>query len=211
MMASVFAGPVIAADILAPQSVLIVGDSLSGGYGIDIKASWPSLLAQHLVEQGYPQTVVNASISGETTSGGAHRIGSLVERHQPAVVIIALGANDGLRGLDVDETKKNVATMISVAQQAGCKVVLLKVRIPPNYGPQYTAAFEDVFERLGRTTGVIDAPFMLETFATSADAFQADGLHPTAKVQPEILKTLWPSIAAALDGEVSGAQFNEVL
>ncbi len=187
-----------AAGAAALGSVVILGDSLSAGYGIARDASWPTLLQTRLREEGYPYSVVNASISGETTSGGARRIAALLDRHQPHAVVVALGANDGLRGLDIAATRRNLSSIIRQAKDAQARVVLLKVRIPPNYGPQYTRAFEGMFDELGAADEVIYAPFMLEQFALDRAAFQNDGLHPTAAVQPRILETLWPSIATAL-------------
>lgn len=178
--------------------VLVLGDSLSAGYGISRAASWPSLLEQRLAAEGYRHSVVNASISGETTSGGARRIAALLDAHAPTLVIIALGANDGLRGIDVSETRRHLETIIRLVTAAGADAVLTKVRIPPNYGPRYTAAFEGMYDELGADASVIYAPFMLERFALDRAAFQRDGLHPTAAAQPDILDTLWPSIEAAL-------------
>jgi acyl-CoA thioesterase-1 len=208
MLALLLSGTGVGAEALGASPVLILGDSLSAGYGISQEASWPNLLRQRLLDEGYRHSVVNASISGETTSGGARRIAALLEQHQAAVVVLALGANDGLRGVDVAETRKNLSIIIGLAKAADATVVLLKVRIPPNYGPQYTAAFERIFDELGELQGVIYAPFMLEQFALDARAFQNDGLHPKADVQPRILDTLWPSIAQALDGKVMEALFN---
>lgn len=178
---------------------MILGDSLSAGYGIGRDESWPHLLESRIDEEGYPHSVVNASISGETTSGGARRIGALMKEHRPAVVVIALGANDGLRGLQVDETSRHLRSMIQRADAAQAIVVLLKVRIPPNYGPRYTALFEGQFDDIAASEGVIYAPFMLERFAMNRSAFQADGLHPVAAVQDDIVDTLWPSIRDALE------------
>ena len=179
--------------------VLILGDSLSAGYGISREDAWPRLLGQRMREEGYRQSVVNASISGETTAGGARRLPALLEVHHPAVVVIALGANDGLRGIGVDELERNLRDMIARSRAAGATVVLVKVRIPPNYGPRYTDAFEGVYDALSARGEVVPAPFLLERFATRNDAFQADGLHPVAAVQGDIVATVWPAIAAALD------------
>lgn len=189
----------IAAAAADEKPVLILGDSLSAGYGISIEESWPSLLEKRMHEEGYRQQVVNASISGDTTRGGARRLGSLIVKHNPGTVVIALGANDGLRGIKVAEIKKNLTQAIDTAKLAGASVVLVKVRIPPNYGPPYIDAFEEVFDQLGTDHEILYAPFMLKRFAANQNAFQADGLHPTADVQPLILDTLWPSIHEAID------------
>ena len=188
-----------AASAAGEMPILVVGDSLSAGYGISVDESWPNLLQQRLQEEGYRHRVVNASISGETTKGGARRLGALLVEHNPSVVIIALGANDGLRGIRIDEIRKNLTQMINAAKVVQAAVVLLEVRIPPNYGPGYTESFEAVFDRLGGDEEVLYAPFMLERFAANQSAFQQDGLHPTAEAQPQILDTLWPTIAEALD------------
>ena len=186
----------IAAD---EKAVLVLGDSLSAGYGISVEESWPNLLQQRLQEEGYGHQVVNVSVSGDTTRGGARRLGPLIIEHDPDVVVIALGANDGLRGIKVAEIRKNLTHIINVSQVIGASVVLIKVRIPPNYGPGYTESFEAVFDNLGRDDEVMYAPFMLERFAADQSAFQRDGLHPTAEAQPQILDTLWPTISEALD------------
>ena len=181
------------------KPILILGDSLSAGYGISIEESWPSLLQKRMHEGGYRQQVVNASISGDTTRGGARRLGSLILKHNPGTVVIALGANDGLRDIKVAEIKKNLTQAIDASKLVGASVVLVKVRIPPNYGPRYTDAFEEIFDQLGADQEILYAPFMLKQFAANQNAFQADGLHPTAEFQPLILDTLWPSIHEAID------------
>lgn len=198
-MVLLLAGGLAAPQAVAEAPVLILGDSLSAGYGISRDAAWPSLLAARLEQEGYRQTVVNASISGETTAGGSRRLAPLLEEHSPALVVIALGANDGLRGVEVSETRRNLLAMIRIAKAAEVAVVLVKVRIPPNFGPRYTDAFEGMFDEVAASGEVGYAPFMLERFAARMSAFQADGLHPTAAVQPDILETLWPSIKQALD------------
>ena len=191
--------PCRAAESGAVQSILILGDSLSAGYGIALDEAWPSLLARRLAEEGYPYRVVNASISGETTAGGARRLGALLEEHHPAIVVVALGANDGLRGLQPAEVRKNLETMTGAVLASHAVPVLLQVRVPPNYGPQYTAGFEAVYVELFARDGVVPGPFLLEGFATDPGAFQADGLHPVAAMEPRILTTLWPAISSAMD------------
>ena len=195
----VLLGPCHAADKGAQPSILILGDSLSAGYGIALQDAWPSLLATRLVQEGYPHRVVNASISGETTAGGAHRLPALLTEHQPAVVVVALGANDGLRGLKAAEVRTNLEAMISATLASNAVPLLLQVRVPPNYGPQYTASFEAVYGELSAREGVAAGPFLLDGFAADASAFQADGLHPVAAMEPRILITVWPAIVNALD------------
>ena len=206
IFAAIFVVVVIWSRAAAEESVLlIVGDSLSAGYGIDVKRSWPHLLQARLQERGYRQTVVNASISGETTAGGVRRIGALLDEHKPAWVVIALGANDGLRGFDITQTRQNLETMIGSVVEAGASPALVQVRIPPNYGPRYTQSFEAMFEQIGSREEVTYAPFLLREFALDPNAFQADGLHPTVTVQPLIVDTLWPSITALLKLERSNS------
>lgn len=184
---------------MAPDSdetLLVVGDSLSAAYGLKTEQGWVHLLALRMRAKGYRQSVVNASISGETTSGGAARINDLLARHAPSVVVIALGANDGLRGIDPSITAAHLDTMINAAAAAEASVVVVRVRIPPNYGPQYTAQFDAIFDRIAEREDVTLAPFMLRRFALEPDAFQRDGLHPRAPAQTQILDTLWPTIAS---------------
>ena len=188
-------GPVV--EAAGTRAILILGDSLSAGYGIALQDSWPALLDAKLHREGYPYRVVNASISGETSAGGVRRIDALLDEHRPAVVVLALGANDGLRGIDPAVTRRNLTAIIAAAEQAGAIVMLLQARIPPNYGPQYTDAFEALFAELAVRPGRVYAPFMLQRFAADRAAFQADGLHPIAAVEPQILDTLWPSLTAA--------------
>ena len=178
---------------------MILGDSLSAGYGIALEDAWPNLLGARLAHEGYPYRVVNASISGETTAGGARRIAKLITEHAPAIVVVALGANDGLRGITPAEVRRNLDTMLSAIDAAQAVPVLLQVRIPPNYGPQYTAAFEGVYGQFFERKGVLAGPFLLEGFATDTSAFQVDGLHPLATMEPKILTTLWPTIAIAIE------------
>ena len=192
-------GPCRAADSGAQQSILILGDSLSAGYGIALQDAWPSLLATRLVQEGYPYRVVNASISGETTAGGARRLAALLSAHHPTIVVVALGANDGLRGLKVAELRKNLDAMLGAVLASDAVPLLLQVRVPPNYGPQYTASFEGVYGELFARDGVVAGPFLLEGFAAEASAFQADGLHPVAAMQARILTTLWPTLSNAMD------------
>lgn len=179
-------------------AILILGDSLSAGYGISIEQSWPQLLQKRLRNQGYRHSVINASISGETTAGGVRRLPALLERHEPAVLVVALGSNDGLRGIAIGETEANLVGMVNAAAERAVRVVLIKVRIPPNYGSRYAERFEGVFDTVGAREDVTYAPFMLERFATDPAAFQADGLHPTATAQTMILDTLWPSISTTI-------------
>ena len=175
----------------AAPTILIVGDSLSAGFGIPQQQSWPVLLAKRLVNEHRPQTVINISISGETSSGGLSRLGPALRQHQPEIVIIALGANDGLRGLSLEQMRDNLGAMIQQSQAAHAQVVLLGMQLPPNYGLEYTRQFQQVFVELARRHKTALLPFMFAGFAERRDAFQNDGLHPTAAVQPLLLNNVW--------------------
>lgn len=179
-------------------NVLVFGDSLSAGYGISRDSAWPVLLAHKLKHERYPYQVVNASISGETTAGGRSRLPALLAEHKPKVVVLELGANDGLRGLPVDEMRKNLANMIEASQKSGAKVVLVGMRMPPNYGPLYTRQFEAAFKQLARVHKLPLVPFLFEGIADKRELFQADGLHPTAQAQPMMLANVWPALTSVL-------------
>lgn len=180
-------------------TVLVMGDSLSAAYGLAPQQGWVALTAERL-KTGHPGwTVANASVSGETTAGGASRIGAELARHKPRVVVIELGANDGLRGLGLEQTRNNLERMIVAAKQSGARVLLLGMRIPPNYGPQYTQGFERNYTELAEKHAVALLPFFLEPIAAERDAFQADNLHPVAAAQPRLRDHVWPSLEALLD------------
>jgi acyl-CoA thioesterase-1 len=182
----------------AERTVLVFGDSLSAGFGIDSRLSWPALLGERLRLGAPGFAVVNASISGETTAGGLSRLPDALRRFKPAVVIIALGANDGLRGLPLSAMRSNLAAMIRADHRAGARTLLVGMRLPPNYGPDYVRQFARTYEDLARELRVPLVPFLLAGFADRADAFQADGLHPTADYQPAILDNVWPELAPLL-------------
>jgi acyl-CoA thioesterase-1 len=183
---------------LAARTILVYGDSLSAAYGISQNRSWVALLAERLKQQRLDYTVANASISGETTAGGASRIGAALAREKPAVVVVALGANDGLRGLPVAQMRANLATIIQRAQSSGARVVLAGMKLPPNYGPQYTGAFERTYQDLARAHNVPLVPFLLENIAEKRELFQPDNLHPTEQAQPLILESIWKALAPVL-------------
>jgi acyl-CoA thioesterase-1 len=190
-------------DALADASpaapvVVVLGDSLSAGYGIDVDLSWTALLQARLAEQGYEHRVVNASISGETTEGGATRIGDLVERLEPALVVVELGGNDGLRGFPPARTRENLDQIIQTAQASGAGVALLGIRIPPNYGPRYIEAFEGTFEKVATANDIPWIEFFMDGVALDAELMQADGIHPNAAAQPRLLDNAWPAIEEAL-------------
>jgi acyl-CoA thioesterase-1 len=179
-------------------TILVMGDSLSAGYGMNIEQSWPSLLEQKLTKEGYGYRVVNASQSGETTAGGRARFARALERHSPQIVILELGSNDGLRGLPLTQIRANLDWMIRQAQAADAHVLLIGMRMPPNYGDAYTSGFQKLFADLAHEhdTGHID--FFLERVALEPALMQADQLHPTASAQPILLETVWPKLEPLL-------------
>ncbi len=181
----------------ANVNLLVVGDSLSAGYGIPSEQAWPSLLARRLSEQGYDYTVRNVSISGETTAGGRSRLPALLDQYRPRIVILALGANDGLRGLSLSQMDMNLRAMIADTQRIGARVLLVGMRLPPNYGP-YAEAFAERFDDLSKESRIPLLPFLLAPIAEKRQFFQADQLHPTADAQPQLLNHLWPSLQPLL-------------
>lgn len=173
------------------RTLLVFGDSLSAAYGLRTDQGWVALLQQRLRAQGYGYRVVNASVSGETTDGGRNRLARALSQHRPALVILELGANDGLRGLPVKDTRANLAQMIGVIRKAGAKQLLVAIQLPPNYGPQYAGAFAAMYGTLAKEQNVPVVPFLLEGFALDSRLMQADGLHPNAQGQPRALENVW--------------------
>ena len=182
----------------SPSTILVFGDSLSAAYGIRPEQGWVALLTQRLESQGYGYQIVNASVSGETSDGGLERLPRALQLHQPGIVILELGANDGLRGLPVNATRDNLAAMVRLAQAAGARVLLVGLRMPPNYGPRYTDEFAHIFPALAEQYRVPLVPFLLEKVALNPEMMQADGLHPNAQGEPAILETLWPYLKPLL-------------
>ncbi|HCC80696.1 MULTISPECIES: arylesterase [unclassified Methylophaga] len=182
------------------KNLLIVGDSLSAAYGIDSDAAWVELLKERL-EQETPGTwnVANASISGETTDGGLRRLPDLLDKHDPAIVVIELGGNDGLRGFPPDVIRTNLAKMIQLSQQHGAEILLVGIEIPPNYGQRYTTAFANVFSSLAEEYNLSFVPFFLADVYDGEAMMQADGIHPTAKAQPQLLDNIWSELLALLE------------
>ncbi len=179
-------------------TILIVGDSLSAGYGIDVDQSWATLLQVRLEHQGYEHRVVNASIGGETTEGGATRIDRALEKFRPTLVILELGGNDGLRGISVNRMHENLENIILKSEASGAAIVLLGIRIPTNYGRRYREAFEKVFRDLAAQHDIPWIEFFMEGIAFNEDLMQSDGIHPNAAAQPLLLDNAWPIITAAL-------------
>lgn len=193
LIVALFAAPAAGA-----ATILVFGDSLSAGYGLARGEDWPQLLAQRLQQKKTDYTVVNVSISGETTQGGANRIDNALRTHRPAVVILALGANDGLRGTDLAAMRRNLERMIDAAQRAHARVIIVGMRIPPNYGPAYTEKFQATFREVAKARRAPLVPFLLEGFADKREYFLPDNLHPSAAAQPMILETIWKSLATLL-------------
>jgi acyl-CoA thioesterase-1 len=179
----------------APKTVLVVGDSLSAEYGIARGAGWVALLEQKLKSEKIDARVVNASISGETTSGGRARLPPLLTQHRPDIVVIELGANDGLRGLPVQSADANLRAMVAAAQEHKARVLLVGMRMPPNYGRAYTERFFGMFKAVSNDTRSPLVPFMLEGVADKPALFQQDRLHPTAEAHPIILNNIWPQFS----------------
>ena len=179
-------------------TVLVMGDSLSAGYGIAIDQSWPALLQNRLADKGYEHRVVNASISGETSEGGVQRITAALERYSPSVVILGLGGNDGLRGFPPQRLKKNLQSIVEQSRAAGADVVLLGIRIPSNYGPRYTRSFENVYRDLADSYSLPWVEFFMEGVALNKSLMQDDGIHPNAAAQAVLLDNAWPAITKAL-------------
>lgn len=182
----------------AQRTVLVMGDSLSAAYGLQASQGWVALTADRIARAKPGWRVVNASVSGETTAGGKARVAGALARHKPAVVVIELGANDGLRGLPLAQTRANLDAMIRSAKAAGARVLLLGMRMPPNLGRAYTEGFTANYTALARQHGVPLVPFFLEPIMLDRGAFQSDNLHPTAASQPKLRDHVWPQLAPLL-------------
>ncbi len=179
---------------LNTQTIVVFGDSLSAGYGIAQNQGWVTLLQARIAQQKLPYQVINASISGETTSGGLARFSQMLTTHKPDIVILELGANDGLRGLPVSEMRSNLSAMIAQAKAANSKILLLGMKIPPNYGKKYTQDFSETFAILAKQHSIKSVPFLLEGVAGKPDLIQNDGLHPLAIAQPQLFNNVWPEL-----------------
>ncbi|WP_160357277.1 arylesterase [Bordetella sp. 02P26C-1] len=182
-----------------PRAILVVGDSLSAEYGLQRGSGWVALLSQRIAEQYPNYRVVNASISGDTTSGGLSRLPALLEREHPAVVIIELGSNDALRGLSLQMTEQNLRGMTQRAREAGAQVLLVGMQIPPNYGRDYTQRFAALFPTIAKAEDASLAPFLLDGIATDREQFQADGIHPNEQAQPALLENVWAALRPILE------------
>jgi acyl-CoA thioesterase-1 len=180
------------------QTVLVLGDSISAGYGMALEQSWVSLLEQQLRAEGLADAVVNASISGETTAGGLRRLPALLRQHQPDLLLVELGGNDGLRGYPVQRLRANLEQMVTLGQAAGASVLLLPMEIPPNYGRRYTDSFRASFADAAAASDAALGPFPLDGVATEPELMQSDGIHPTAQAQPLIAEQVLPSVRSLL-------------
>ncbi|MGA2397221.1 MAG: arylesterase [Steroidobacteraceae bacterium] len=180
-------------------AILVFGDSISAGYGLArVERGWVALLQAKVKSEGYGYEVVNASVSGETTAGGLARLPRALAVHHPAVVILELGGNDGLRALPIDQMRANLSRMSDLARGAGAKVLLLGMRMPPNYGPQYTEQFSAVYADLAREKHLPVVPFFLSSVALHPDLMQADDVHPDEAAQPLLLTAMWPALEPLL-------------
>jgi len=182
----------------AAGTVLIVGDSISAAFGLDTRLGWVTLLEQRMKQEGFTDKVVNASISGDTSAGGQARLPALLAEHKPELVILELGGNDGLRGQQPTQLQQNLASMIDRSRDAGAKVLLLGMQIPPNYGPRYTNAFKAVYSNLAEEKKIPLVPFFLEGVGGIPELMQADGLHPAAVAQQKLLENVWPTLKPLL-------------
>jgi acyl-CoA thioesterase-1 len=181
-----------------PPTVLVLGDSLSAAYGIRLEQGWVALLQDRLESKGYGHRVVNASSSGETTGGALARLPRAIERHRPAVVVVELGGNDGLRGLPIADVRANFESLIRRSRESGASVLLIGMRIPPNYGATYTKAFHDLFGELAAKHQLPLVPFFLDGIALDDSLMLEDGLHPNAAAQPKLLEMVWPKLEPLL-------------
>jgi len=188
-----------AAGSTESRTVLVVGDSISAAYGMDLHQGWVALLNDRLMDNGLEYRAINASISGDTSAGGLNRLAPLLQEYQPELVIIELGGNDGLRGYPIDQLRANLQQMTELSIAQGAQVLLLQMEIPPNLGPRYTRLFRESFAWVADQTGAHWAPFILEDIAVNSALMQSDGIHPTAAAQPLIVENVWPSLAALLE------------
>jgi acyl-CoA thioesterase-1 len=184
--------------VASDRTILVFGDSLSAAYGIRPEQGWVVLLTQRIKGQGYGYDIINASVSGETTSGGLQRLPRALELHKPAIVVLELGGNDGLRGLPLNTARDNLAQMVRLVQQSGAQLLLVGIRIPPNYGPRYTKEFAGMYPALAKEYHVPLVPFLLQDVALDPARMQEDGVHPNASGEPQALDNLWPYLKPLL-------------
>jgi len=185
--------------LASANTILIIGDSLSAAYGMPVEQGWVRLLQQRLASDQYPYTIVNASISGDTTANALNRLPQALTRHQPAIVVLELGGNDGLRGLSLMEMKRNLAAMVQAARHHQAEVLLIGVQLPPNYGPRYTQQFHAVYHELAQEYGLALLPSLVDGVGTRTELMQADGIHPNSKAQPLIATRVWQQLRPLID------------
>ncbi len=190
----------------APKTIVVVGDSLSAAYGIDIEDGWVALIGNRLDAQDIDVEIINASVSGDTSTDGLDKMPGILERHTPDVVIIELGGNDGLRGQPVAAIRRNLEALVTLSKAASAEVVLIGIRLPPNYGPRYVGDFEAVYTELAALHDVSLVPFLLEGVAGDAALMQDDGIHPRAGAQPKIVENVWPVLIKVLTKVTKKAQ-----
>lgn len=183
----------------APENIVVLGDSLSSAYGIDIKEGWVQLLQQKLNQQSYSYNVINAAITGDTTQGGLKRLPALLDNYAPELVIIELGGNDGLRGYSLTKLRENLTTMIELSRNKNAQVLLLGIRIPPNYGRRYSEGFFNSYANIATASNTVLVPVFMAGVDEDLDAMQADGIHPNARAQPQLLENVWPYLKPLLE------------
>jgi acyl-CoA thioesterase I len=188
----------VAAAVATPPTVLVVGDSISAAYGLPVGTGWVDLLAARIKTEGLPHRVVNASISGDTTAGGRSRLTALLTQHKPSIVVIELGGNDGLRGGNLQATRDNLEAMVTLAQKAAARVLLVGTRLPPNYGAAYTREFDALFADVAKRRNVPLVPYFFAGFGENSEMFQPDRIHPTVAAQPRLLDNVWPALKPLL-------------
>ena len=198
MFLCVLGGPARGADAVAAPTIVVLGDSLSAAYGIRIEQGWVSLLQARLRSKGYGHRVVNASSSGETTGGALARLPRVLSTHRPAVIVVELGANDGLRGLPIKDIRANLESIVKLSQQAGARVLLVGMHVPPNYGAGYARQFHALYAELASRHRLGRVPFLLEDVALEERYMLEDGLHPNAAAQPLLLERVWPELEPLL-------------
>lgn len=192
-----------AAQAQEAPKILVLGDSLSAAYGIPQERGWVRLLQKRLAEQAYPHQLINASVSGETSGGALKRLPRLLEEHQPEWLLLELGGNDGLRGYPIEKLRENLKALVRTSREAGTQVLLMGMRIPPNYGSRYAGQFARVFPQVAEECDLPLVEFMLKDVATQPDLMQDDGIHPNAQAQPIILDNIWPQLKAQLEKQES--------
>lgn len=180
------------------STIMVLGDSLSSAHGIDERQGWVNLLRQKLAENGYPQSVVNASISGDTTQDALSRVDAAIDRHRPDIVIVELGGNDGLRAFPIQAIRRNLSRILQIIRESSAKIVLAGIRMPPNYGPAYADAFAQLYPDLAARFHAALVPFFMDGVALNPDLMQSDGIHPNARGQPLLLANVWPVLQPLL-------------